>query len=124
MENTELTNNEEFRKLPNAFKVHGIEMKLVERNDKENYAVYNTDDLGMLYYEVFQIKVAKATTFYKHFSFEGATSHIDDKYGIDVDDIYNVNDILAPIFNFHLMNFFPPIFLTYIMLTFLFIHLA
>ena len=43
-------------------------------------------------------KVAKATTFYKHFSFEGATSHIDDKYGIDVDDIYNVADILAPIF--------------------------
>nr|WP_314866822.1 DUF1543 domain-containing protein [uncultured Flavobacterium sp.] len=43
-------------------------------------------------------KVAKDTTFYKHFSFEGAVSHIDDKYGIDVDDIYNVNDILAPIF--------------------------
>ncbi|MEN9980495.1 MAG: hypothetical protein RL542_282 [Bacteroidota bacterium] len=43
-------------------------------------------------------KVAKATTFYKHFSFEGATSHIDDKYGIDVDDIYNVADILAPIY--------------------------
>ena len=43
-------------------------------------------------------KVAKDTTFYKHFSFEGAVSHIDDKYGIDIDDIYNVNDILAPIF--------------------------
>ena len=37
-------------------------------------------------------------TFYKHFSFEGATSHIDDKYGIDVDDIFNINDALAPIF--------------------------
>jgi hypothetical protein len=46
-------------------------------------------------------KVAKTTTFYKHFSFEGATSHIDDKYGIDVDDIYNVADILAPIFKDH-----------------------
>lgn len=43
-------------------------------------------------------KVAKATTFYKHYSFPGATSHIDDKYGVDVDNIYNVNDILAPIF--------------------------
>jgi len=43
-------------------------------------------------------KVAKATTFYKHFSFAGATSHIDDKYGIDVDDIHNVADILAPVF--------------------------
>lgn len=39
-------------------------------------------------------KNAKATTFYKHCSFKGATSHIDDKYGIDVDDIYNLSDIL------------------------------
>ena len=39
-------------------------------------------------------KKAKATTFYKHCGFKGATSHIDDKYGIDVDDIYNVADIL------------------------------
>jgi len=43
-------------------------------------------------------KVAKDTTFYKHFSFEGAVSHIDDKFGIDVDDIYNVNDILPTVF--------------------------
>ncbi len=40
-------------------------------------------------------KNAKATTFYKHCGFKGATSHIDDKYGIDVDDIYNVADILT-----------------------------
>jgi len=39
-------------------------------------------------------KNAKATTFYKHCGFKGATSHIDDKYGIDVDDIYKVTDIL------------------------------
>ncbi|TRX20722.1 DUF1543 domain-containing protein [Flavobacterium franklandianum] len=39
-------------------------------------------------------KNAKTTTFYKHCGFKGATSHIDDKYGIDVDDIYNVADIL------------------------------
>ena len=39
-------------------------------------------------------KNAKATTFYKHCGFKGATSHIDDKYGIDVDDIHNVTDIL------------------------------
>jgi hypothetical protein len=43
-------------------------------------------------------KKARTTTFYKYFSFEGATSHIDDKYGIDVDDIHNVADVLAPIF--------------------------
>lgn len=39
-------------------------------------------------------KNAKATTFYKHFGFKGATSHIDDKYGIDVDDIYTVDELL------------------------------
>ena len=41
------------------------------------------------------IKKAKQTTFYKHCGFKGATSHIDDKYGIDVDDIHNIEDILS-----------------------------
>ena len=40
------------------------------------------------------IKQAKATAFYKHTGFKGAASHIDDKYGIDVDDIYEITDIL------------------------------
>lgn len=40
-------------------------------------------------------KNSKATTFYKHCGFKEATSHIDDKYGIDVDDIYTVADILS-----------------------------
>jgi hypothetical protein len=41
------------------------------------------------------IKKVKTTTFYKHYSFSGATSHIDDKYGIDVDEIYNVSELLS-----------------------------
>lgn len=40
------------------------------------------------------IQKAKQTAFYKHTGFEGATSHIDDKYGIDVDDICEIADIL------------------------------
>lgn len=40
------------------------------------------------------IQKAKQTAFYKHTGFEGASSHIDDKYGIDVDDIYEIEDIL------------------------------
>lgn len=40
------------------------------------------------------IQKAKQTAFYKHTGFEGAVSHIDDKYGIDVDDIYEIEDIL------------------------------
>lgn len=42
------------------------------------------------------IKEAKETTFYKHTGFEGATSHIDDKFGVDVDDIFDIKDILSP----------------------------
>ena len=37
---------------------------------------------------------AKETAFYKHAGFKAAESHIDDKYGIDIDDIYEIHDIL------------------------------
>ncbi|MCW3161545.1 DUF1543 domain-containing protein [Chryseobacterium oryctis] len=40
------------------------------------------------------VKRVKETEFYKTMGFEGAVSHIDDKHGVDIDDIYNVNDIL------------------------------
>lgn len=45
---------------------------------------------------------AKKTAFFKHTTlpdselYQTATSHIDDKYGVDVDDIYTVEDILSP----------------------------
>jgi len=38
---------------------------------------------------------AKATSFYKQYDFNGAKSHIDDKFGIDIDEVYKVTDILA-----------------------------
>lgn len=38
------------------------------------------------------IQTAKMTTFFRH----ELSPHIDDKYGIDVDDIYNVEEILPP----------------------------
>ncbi len=41
-------------------------------------------------------KEAKETLFFKHNHFEGANSHIDDKYGIDVDDLYQIEEILSP----------------------------
>ncbi len=40
------------------------------------------------------IQLAKRTAFYKHYGFPGASSHIDDKYGIDVDDAHDIEDIL------------------------------
>ena len=40
------------------------------------------------------IQQARQTAFYKHTGFKGATSHVDDKYGIDVDDAFEIKDIL------------------------------
>ena len=42
------------------------------------------------------ISAAKKTTFFKHTGFgKLAVSHIDDKFGVDVDDIFEINDILT-----------------------------
>jgi hypothetical protein len=38
---------------------------------------------------------AKQTAFYKHTGFKGAVSHIDDRFGVDADDVHEVKDILA-----------------------------
>lgn len=40
------------------------------------------------------IKKAKQTKFYKSMGFKNAESHIDDKHGVDVDEIFNIHDIL------------------------------
>ncbi len=43
------------------------------------------------------IKEAKKTAFFQHTGFgKKASAHIDDKYGIDVDDIYSIEEILSP----------------------------
>ena len=39
------------------------------------------------------IKRVKQTEFYKTMGFKNAESHIDDKYGVDIDDIFRVEDI-------------------------------
>lgn len=41
------------------------------------------------------IQDSKKTIFFKSNSIKGANSHIDEKYGIDVDDVYRLEDILA-----------------------------
>jgi hypothetical protein len=40
------------------------------------------------------IQEARKTAFYQHTGFKGAESHVDDKYGVDVDNIHNIEDIL------------------------------
>ena len=42
------------------------------------------------------INVSKKTAFFRHTGFKGATAHVDDKYGVDVDDVYEITDILPP----------------------------
>lgn len=39
---------------------------------------------------------AKDTFFFKHNHFKGANTHIDDKYGVDVDDLYEIDEVLSP----------------------------
>src|SRR6476469_5461389 len=41
------------------------------------------------------VQQSKQTAFYKHTGFKGAESHVDDRYGIDVDDVYEISDILS-----------------------------
>jgi len=44
------------------------------------------------------IAIAKKTAFYTTMGFKGATSHIDEKYALDVDDLYHVKDMLGESF--------------------------
>ncbi len=43
------------------------------------------------------LKEAKTTRFFKHNHIKGASAHIDNAYGIDVDDLHQIEDILSPI---------------------------
>src|SRR5690606_30973610 len=65
-----------------------------------NLGGYKEDDFEEYHYKLLvvapdmagAIKSAKEQTFWKH----SVSAHIDNKYGIDVDDIYDVEDILSP----------------------------
>lgn len=94
-------------------KVGDFKVEVVERgSDKDdelrslffmNLGGYKKGEFEELHYKVLMvasqkaaaIKEAKETTFYKHVGFKGATSHIDDKFGVDVDDIFEIKDILS-----------------------------
>lgn len=67
-----------------------------------NLGGYKKDEFEEFHYKLLvaapdksvAIQKAKETAFYKHTGFAGANSHIDDKYGVDVDDVYEIEDIL------------------------------
>lgn len=68
-----------------------------------NLGGYKPDEMEEFHYKILSvqkdigasIRASKETTFFKHTGFgEKATSHVDDKYGVDVDDAHAVKDIL------------------------------
>ncbi len=94
-------------------KVDGFKVEVVAKSEGDstdlhslfflNLGGYIKDDFEEKHYKMIvvsdqkalAIKQAKLTAFYKHVGFKGATSHIDDKYGVDVDDIFEIKDILS-----------------------------
>ncbi len=91
--NIEVVSREE--NLPTSEKLFFINLGGYKENEFEEY---HYKVLTVAQNKAEAIKKAKATSFYKHCGFKGATSHIDDKYGVDVDDIYEIEDILSPQF--------------------------
>ncbi|MFT3704245.1 MAG: DUF1543 domain-containing protein [Agriterribacter sp.] len=98
--------------------VDGYAVNIVEKNNKEdavssgvklffiNLGGYKQNEFEEYHYKILTacadkvqaIQRSKQTTFYKHTGFKGAESHVDDKYGIDVDDIFEISEILSPVF--------------------------
>lgn len=103
-------------------KVDGYTIRLVEANQQVadssdlklffiNLGGYQQGSFEEFHYKLLivaasqagAIKQAKQSAFYKEFTFKdkdspfNAASHIDDKFEVDVDDIYNVNDIISDV---------------------------
>jgi hypothetical protein len=91
--------------------VEDMQVQVVPRTEKVtggtqlyfiNLGGYKENEMEEFHYKVLStgkakneaLKKAKATAFFKHTSFPGATSHIDDKYGIDIDDFALIEEIL------------------------------
>ena len=96
-------------------KVDNYSIEVVPRNQNEkkpdaaahqlffiNLGGYKENEFDEFHYKMLiaatgktqAIQQAKLSAFYKHTGFKGAPSHIDDKFGIDVDDIHAIEDIL------------------------------
>jgi hypothetical protein len=68
-----------------------------------NLGGYQSNKLSEQHYTVLTVQSdraiavqeSKKTVFYKTNTLKGANSHVDEKYGIDVDDIYKIEEILS-----------------------------
>lgn len=92
--------------------VNGYQIEVVAKGDAQpkkqalffiNLGGYKPNEFDEPHYKMLvvasekslAIKQAKETAFYKHTGFKAAVSHIDDKYGVDVDDVFEIIDILT-----------------------------
>jgi hypothetical protein len=94
--------------------VNGYEVKVVPKTEKVsgsmhlffiNLGGYKPGEFEEYHYKTLAaakdsaeaIKQSKQTVFFKHYNFKspGGASHIDDKFGIDTDDVFKVSDALS-----------------------------
>lgn len=93
--------------------VNGYQIKITEKpdnaqNEKKlfflNLGGYKENEFEEFHYKVLTVSnnkneaiaAAKKTAFFQHTGFgKLAVSHVDDKFGIDVDDIFEIKDILT-----------------------------
>lgn len=92
--------------------VNGYNVEVVLKNENKqtspfklffiNLGGYKQNEFEEFHYKMIMaatdkaeaINISKKTAFFKHTGFKGATAHIDDKFGIDVDDVHEITDIL------------------------------
>lgn len=91
--------------------VNGYSLQLVPRAEADPQAItlyfinlggYKPGEFEEFHYKMLvaaptkaeAVRVAKQTAFFKHTGFTGANAHIDDHYGLDVDDVVEVEEIL------------------------------
>jgi len=92
--------------------VNGHQVQIILKNDNKqnssfklffiNLGGYKQNEFEEFHYKMIvaaidkgeAINKAKQTAFFSHTGFKGATAHIDDKYGVDVDDMHEIEDIL------------------------------
>ena len=69
-----------------------------------NLGGYKRDEFEEFHYKMLvaandkgeAVRQARQTAFYRHTGFTRANSHIDEKYGVDVDDFFAIPEILTP----------------------------
>lgn len=90
----------------NGFSIEIVEKAKAKKSNKKlffiNLGGYKLNEFDEYHYKVLEvaankteaITASKKTSFFKDYDFKGGESHIDDKYGLDVDDVFSIEDAL------------------------------